>query len=178
MMPAMKVDFRIKGASDVDAELIRKTIERYNGNETCEETDFEVELDLTQNGTVKVIVDSKTGIISHDEGDREALIEQLVLLFSGNRTLDADPMDIMPIFERGCRFKYAKCGDRDFGQHAKEFFESMNLESTDLVLQMTNVDLMEGSTFMAEIDRASLYIVWQIVVTDANDGEKTIAIFV
>lgn len=179
MCPAVGIDFMLYGASDKDKTTVQSILNRYKGkpyfdsdigkgegakviiSETLDlPDDVWVCIDLSKKGVMKIISDSRMGIIYYDEPDRQILLEQLVLMVSGHRNVDSDYADIIPILEKGCRFSWAECRDE---------------EIKDCGIQLTRVAMKESETreteFFIQITSDSLLQSWELFGAYEEMGE-------
>ena len=162
MMPAMGVNYALKGATEADISLVRAVVEKCSKEhsfddanglgtvtvvDSLETVEYDIGLDISKRGKVEFYVGNKAGVIEYDEADKDALLRELVLMFSGNVFMDVDMADYMPIFEKGCEFSYIDCQGSELRKGIKNFLDSaLNTikQETKAFIQIT-VENSDGS---------------------------------
>lgn len=122
MSPAQKMNCCLKGAEEDEVVLVQKIIDGYDvenswrkdGKVVATDSDelpeeYDILFDLSEAGVMRIRAESDFVVVYYDEPYRQILLEQLVLMVSGNRIMDADFADIKPIMEKGCRFGWMEC---------------------------------------------------------------------
>ncbi len=189
--------FVFKGAEDADIKFIQKILDGYKGkpysgpeygdgkvimtDSPGKPEEYGIEFDLGGDGIIKIKGDSREGSVLYDAPDRNVLIEQLILMFSGNRFQDSDYADLMPVFEAGCRFRHAECENGHVREQTEKLLKDVLQEpgSKEVILQITGGDPAEAALAMAEldIDTKLFKVVPQIIMIEPGKDNFVIAVF-
>ncbi len=174
-MWAMGCDFALVGATHEEVEYVQNIIDenrKINSGDAFAPgsepgsvimldsfdvpADYDIGVDLSENGKASIICMfrsknfMKQGIISYEEKDRKDLLYQLVIMQIGFKFMDVDFNDIMPIFEKGCTFKYINCQKDDYLSSLGDFItksgEGGNINQKELLIQM--IDPPEVNIFV------------------------------
>ena len=195
MLSAIGVNIALKGATDTDLNTVQSILDGYreqsffdlsNGYGQVVRTDAldmydrgVIGIDLSIDGVVKLVVDSKEGTVFFSVSDRQALLSQLVLMFSGYKIADVDLADYMPIFERGCTFRYSECKSEDYDKSLSGLFDDtldgVTPNEVDAFVQITDGDLETINNYKIRDDLHSA--LFQIVSTESGTDKCKIALF-
>ncbi len=200
MMPAMGCVVALAGATEADLALVNSVFDELHkcesfdpvngpGNviavdalETVKE--FDIGFDLNKPGELRVVIDNHEAKISHEESDRHALIKQLILMCCGDRFVDADLADIMPVLESGCCFSWAKSTEEslleDFKKLLEQALNGADTHDAKLYLQLTNVSGLACCNLEQEendFEDYGDYVAQIICESGLEEGECIIALF-
>ncbi len=197
MMPAMGIDIALKGAKSEDIEIVHKIFDEYQGKtyfdpvngpgrvipvDSLEVTDeYGLEFDLSKEGIIKIKADDREGIVFYEMSDRKTILEQLVLMCSGNRIQDLDFLDYIPIFERECRFRYFESTTDVFEANLTDFLNNtlngQDPNSISIFFQITLGDLSDVVNSLSEHE-GDCNIITQILDRDIDDERCFVAAFI
>ncbi len=202
MMPAIGLTFAIKGSTKKDIEIAKRIINSYIGKSYFDsqygdgeilpivsfvvDIDFDVLIDLSEDGVASINLKgySRMGIINYKDEQREKLLEQLILMFSGYRYMEQSVQEIMPIFERGCSFNFVECSStkqiKVIGTSIfNEIVEQAKGMQLDVFLQVTNAGLVESIDMFKTISNCNLLHdeAFQIVLTESDIANTQLAFF-
>ena len=195
MLPAIGVNIALKGATDIDLNTVQSILDGYreqscfdpsNGTGQVVRTDAldmydrgVIGIDLSMDGVVKFVVDSREGTVFLSVSDRQALLSQLVLMFSGYKFADVDFDDYMPIFEKGCTFRYAECNSEGFDKSLSGLFDDaldgVAPNEVDAFIQVTDGDLEIINNYKIRDNLHS--VLFQLVSTESGTDKCGIALF-
>ena len=196
-MMAVGVNYFIKGGNAKDIQAVKKIIESYVANDLLFEhhkpgevrtvdslsniDERTVGLDLSKKGEIKIVFvdnnDTTESIFLYRDGDRQILLEQIVLMTSGFKTLDSDWLDIKRVLHQGsATFRWIAANEDNYvrnGEHLlKEILKETSLNKMDLYLQIANLDtplmLLYKLIEIIEACSAISEVVFQVV----GDGDE------
>ena len=124
----------------------------------------------------------RTAIIFYEKEDRRNLLTQLVLMLSGFRIADADFEDLMPVLEKGCKFKCFEA-DKDYLSQRivagiKDEIRSLGSKRIKLLIQFCDLDPLSWRDFDPKMDDVEITdVVSQWVSKDEDEDKGLIAVF-
>lgn len=198
MSPANATNYYLKNATKEDLHTVSQIITNYgryhlyyDSNKTASVKLIDDGIEVDETALVleflgEDLIRVKEGdaidfLFRYKEGERQLLLEQLVLMTSGYRIVDPDILDMEPVFRQGvCGFRWVKCSEDTISlrgeQLTKEICENLDLERVKICLcigyteDLLNVgkvlDIIEKNA-----DRDNTCI---IVTTDGSEDKKIV----
>ena len=211
MMPAKGIKVAIKSEYAGDIAVIEKIFKNYKTKNYFDPAtgmpevisvsefdmadEFDIALDMTEEGCIKLKTEVGETEILYAEDDRKALLTQLIVMFSGNRIIDADISEIMKVVGSQCRAvckywgflskeKYYLEGEEylEPGERLNEILNEVVGENDpgdmDIFIQITG----DNPIYMTQIELNCDFrnVVWQIIDTEEDypeDGECIVTVF-
>ena len=196
MIGAFKANIALYGGSEDDKKSIQRILDGYKNIELDhqqkgrirvvdsldEMQDEVIGINLNVPGEASIRVEGSDVVIRYSQEDRQCFLEQLVLLFTGNKVLDADLADMMPILKKGCSFHCRRVTEDSFCQLGEELIsEVLDTSGTGVSVvaqvcgNMTPLLAFQLFEKMGDSDKVET-VVCQIVQGD-YDGECIISLF-
>ncbi len=181
------------GCDDDDVKVVKDAINAYDNadsidieqgivrivNTLDEMTSETIGFDLSDDEKLVVRINGceKDFNVRYKQEDKRVLLEQMVLMISGDRALEADIGDILSLMENGCTFSWKSIEEDDLPRRGIEFFakirESSQKDMIDMYYQITgDVSLLSCSLLNDEIEKSEWInnAVFQVVNREGGDS--------
>ncbi len=211
MMSAKGIKVAIKSEYAGDIAVIEEVFEEYRNRNYFDPSDdsaeiipttnidsvdnYDIALDLSNEGSLELKTPVGDTTILYSEEDRKPLIKQLILMFSGNRIIDADISEIMAVLGEHCRaiskyWGYTKEEYRNLeNDDYFNLWEKINSiiadaiadkdpSEMDIFIQIKGDDPMVMCQMVLDCDFRN--VIWQIIDTEETyieDDERIVTVF-